>query len=304
MTLIRNLVIAFAVAAFAWSVLGWMFTRRDLKSMTQIEKANAEIDAATRREKRRTPKKMLQDALAQHGYKGDLTPIMVGITFVYLILTVVMISIGFNSLIGAVLAVPFSAGLAVLVSKHMVSRRKRKFQEQLLQALTLLAAQVEAGNGPQLALDRIIPSLQDPIRSELTATMDATVASKNLVQAMKDLEARYPSRPFQMFISALEIDEAKGGRLEPALRQAAAALQRDFDLGKEATAEIAQQKLEFIAITGIIGGIVVMVVVGNKEAAAESFLSPMGLVISAVTLANVALGIYRALNIFRKAQGE
>jgi Flp pilus assembly protein TadB len=302
--ILRNVVIAFSVAACVYALLGWVSTRNRLRTMTAIERANAQIAEAKRKEAQPKLKERFRRALLERGYKGDLTPVLAGMTFMYLICAVGFRILGINTVIGAILAVPATGAIALVIAQQAVVRRRRKFNVQLLQALTLLAAQVEAGNGAQRAIETIIPSLQDPIRSELAATMDATVASKNLVGAMQDLEARYPSRAFRMFIAALEIDQAKGGRLEPALRQAAATLQRDQDLSKEAVAELSQQKGEFFAIVAIISGVITMMVLGNRAASLNAYLSPIGLVISTVALANAGYGVYRGFKIFGKVKGE
>lgn len=294
----RYLLVSICVGFAAYALVGWYYAHSALRSMTAIERANAQIADARRKETRPKPKERLQQELARRGYRGDLTPVLAAMTFVYLISILILRALGVGDLVGVAIALPLSLGVAVAGLSQMVTRRRRKFNVQLLQALTLLAAQVEAGNGAQRAIEQIIPSLQDPIRAELAATMDATVASKDLVGAMRDLERRYPSKAFRMFIAALEIDQAKGGRLEPALRQAAATLQRDFDLSKEAQAEISQTKAEFVAIVGIIGLITVSMVVGGGQTARDAYFNPVGLIFVVIALANFGLGIARALKIF------
>lgn len=298
------LILSLCAAFAAYALVGWYYAHSALRNMTAIERANAQIEEAKRKENRPKPKDRLRRELTARGYTGDLTPVLAGMTFLYLVLVLALRMIGLPDLVGVLVALPLSVAAAVFGLNTMVTRRRRKFNQQLLQALTLLAAQVEAGNGAQRAIEQIIPSLQDPLRSELSAAMDATVASKDLVASMRDLEARYSSRAFQMFIAALEIDQAKGGRLEPALRQAAATLQRDFDLSKEAVSEISQTKMEFVSIVGIISVITVTMVLSGGDSSVEAFTNPFGIIVSTVALANFGLGIYRSLKIFGKARGD
>lgn len=301
--MIINLLLGVAVGFAVYCIYGWVMTQRALRHMTTIEKANSRIDEARRKEERPANKDRVRLYLVKRGYKGDMTPFFAAVTFGYIVIALAFRLVGASDLVGLLVALPVAFLGTMWGLTMLVVRRKRVFNQQLMQALTLIAAQVEAGNGAQRAIEQVIPSLQDPIRSELSAAMDATVASKDIVKAMKDLEERYPSRAFSMFIAALEIDQAKGGRLEPALRQAASTLQRDFELSQEAVAEISQTRSEFFAVIGIIGLICFSMFVGGGETTQAAYFTPVGLIAVGIGLLNFGLGIWRATRIFNNAKG-
>lgn len=302
--LLIYLVLAISAGFLVYCTYGWIVSRRALRHMTAIEKANARIEEAKLKDEKLPRKERLRLWLLRRGYRGDLTPFFAAVTFGYIVIALVMRLIGASDIIAVAVALPVTFAAVLWGLTYLAARRKRIFNQQLMQALTLVAAQVQAGNGAHRALEQVIPSLQDPLRSELSAAMDATVASKDLVRAMKDLEEKYPSRAFSMFIAALEIDQAKGGRLEPALRQAASTLQRDFELSQEAVAEISQTRSEFFSVIAIIGFVCFSMFTSGGETTQAAYFSFVGIVAVGLGLANFALGVWRASRIFSNVKGD
>lgn len=302
----NSLVVIAAMCAggSAYYAYGWYTARKALRSLTAIERANALIEEAKRKDAKPGLKQRLENELVRRGWKGDLALVLGGVTMLYVLISLVLRLFGLGGIAGAVVGLPISVGVVLMGLGSATTRRRRAFNHQLLQALTLLAGQIEGGNGPRRALELIIPSLQDPLRSELIGVMDATVASKNLVGALKDLLVRYPSRALSMFISALEIDEATGGRIEPALRQAADTLQRDFELSAEALAELSQTKAEFIVVVGIIGMVAVSMVTGGDATTKATYTTPVAIAVLLGLAAWFGFGIIRFLRILKKARGD
>ena len=231
-------------------------------------------------------------------------PLFVGATLMYALVMLIMIGLGLNAAVAGVLAVAVCFLTVWGILRAIVERKRRLFRRQLLQALTLMASQIEAGSGPKRALEQIVAQLEDPLGEELGAALAQTVASKDLVGALRDLSVRYPSRAFSMFIAAMEIDEMQGGSLAPALRQAAALLSRDFELVEEAQAELSQTRSEFFIVTGIIGFICVFMFEAGGQAAHDAYTSFIGIVILSIFIANFAFGIFRVLKLLSKAKGK
>lgn len=295
---------AVAFGACVFFIWTWVASRSRYSSATAIERASAEIEDARAREDRPGPRELLRAWLLRKGWYYDLTPLVSLWLLVYVVGGVALSLIGLPTVLTVILALPVSCGVAFISLSRLSDLRRRAFNRQLLQALRQLTGKIEGGVGPQRALEQVTPSLPEPLRGEMTAALEATVASKDLVGALQDLEARFPSRALAMVIAAFEMDRDKGARIEPALRQAGEILEREFELAGETAAELSQTKMEFYGIIGIIGTITLVMLMGGPAIAQQAYHSALGIVILAMFGGWFAVGILRAVRIFNKARGD
>lgn len=296
--------IAVAAAGCAFFLLRWAQLSAAARNLTQIERAQVVLEEARARETRLSWRERLARELTRNGYRGDLFPFFLALCFLYLAVVVGLRLFGVADWLGVLVGLPAS-GLAVwAAAQSMATRRRRLFNRQLLQLLELVAGQIEGGVGAQKALAAVVPNMQEPLKAEMNAVLDAQVASKDLISSIRELADRYPSRAFDMFISALEIDRAEGHAIGPALHQAASILNREFELSAEARAEVSQTKSEFFSVLAILGVVCAKMVFGGDPATQAAFFSPLGLIILIAAAGNVALGVVRALRLLNRARGD
>jgi len=165
-----------------------------------------------------------------------------------------------------------------------------------------LVAQLHAGSSAQLALERIVPNLPDPLRSEFDLALLRKRANMELSDAIAEVAKRYPSRAMDMLVAALRIDEQRGAKMAPALEQAASTVRQDFELRAEAEAEIAQERMQFFGIVGIIGAIVIFMFTRNSADQRDALTSPAGLTMIGAAAGNFVFGILRVLAMLQKAK--
>lgn len=302
--MIYSVIAAIAAGGAAFFAVSWWIARRSYRSMTAIERANAQIEEDRRRDTRLSWRGRVAEGLATIGYRGSLAPIAVGAGFCYLAIAGLLTLVGFGGLWAALAAAPIAILGAYGGLQSLERRRLNAFNSQLMQALELLAGQLEGGSGIGRALEQILPSLHDPLRREFEATLDKTVAAMPLVEAMQELAERYPSGAMDMFVAALELDRRQSVNLSPAIRQAAAMLRRNFELTSEGRAEIAQTRLEFFIVSAIIGGIIAMLVFSGDPQQQQVYRSGIGLVTVLGSIVLMVIGFVRARNIFRAVSGE
>lgn len=282
----------------------WLGAKSRHKSMTNIERANAQIEEDRASTKKADPMARFQKFLKTRGYEGDWIPIILVVSVLYMVSAVALKMIGIGTWVGAVLALPAAivvcfAGLATAKRKQ-----KKKFQMQLMQALGLIATQIEAGDGAKRAIEKTVGLVEEPLRGEFTNSLNSLIGTASLVTALKELQERYPSRAMRLFVAALEIDDRVGAKLAPALRQAQTSLEKDFELAAEANAEVSQARGEFFGITAVIGFIVVSLVGGSQGITREAYSSTIGMIILGICGVNYVWGILRTLKIFRLTQGS
>jgi Flp pilus assembly protein TadB len=297
------LLLAIAVAGVAFFVVSYVLSLVELRKIRGSRLETKRLDDIEGEEAaaRRPVRERVRGPLADAGWNGGMGPVLVAGAFLYAVCVLVLSAIGVPDLVGLALGLPASFGAATLAAMRIGARRQILFQRQLMFALSDIAARLQGGAGAKRALDQVVPNLENPLGAELEQALDST-QGQSLVDALQKVEERYPSRAFTLFITALEIDEKQGGQLAPALREASAMLQRQFELAEEAQAELAQAKMEFFVVAAIVGLIVVTMFTGSDDATRSVYFSFIGLIAVGFGFGNAAIGFLRAFRLFAKAR--
>lgn len=274
------------------------------RAMGQLETKRVEMEAARARENRVGLRDRVWAQAQALGYDGEVFPFAAAMAFLYLAVSLGLTMAKVPSVLAYLAGLPVSVAVVLAAARWSASKRRRRFNEQLVDMLELVASQIDGGTGPQRALQVVVPTMAEPLRSEMTRALDDQVATKNLITAMQELAQRYPSRAFSLFISALEIDQAAGHSIAPAIRQAAALLNADFQLRSEAVAEVAQQRGEFFIILAVVAALAGYMIFGGDEQNVDAYTSPIGLIALSAGFANVIWGVWRMLTMLRKLQGD
>jgi Flp pilus assembly protein TadB len=298
------IVAALATGAAAYFLLMTVLLRRMYKKgMTFTERSIAETAERERRDGRRSLLERLDTFLYQRGYGVEPLPVLVIGGLVYLIIAGVVRGFGLPLAASIIIGAPAAAFVGLGIVRVADTRRRRAFNAQLVSALSLVASQLESGNSPARAFEIVTPSLSQPLRGEFQRVLQAAEV-EDFADAVGRLKERYPSRSVDLLVAALRFNKRTGGSLAPIIREAAGVMQRELELGQEATAEIAQVRGEFFGIIGIIVLIMISLLSGADEEFRKQLLSPFGVITLVVFSANFLWGIKRALNKFSQARGD
>ena len=88
-----------------------------------------------------------------------------------------------------------------------------KFQEQLPEALDLLARAVRSGHAITSGLEIISTEMQDPIRAEFAEVVDEVSLGLTLKEALDNLCERVPSMDVRFFAIAILLQKETGGNI-------------------------------------------------------------------------------------------
>lgn len=300
---LMTLLVALAVGGAAYFAVSFLLTKISYRRVTKsrLQLAYLAIEEAERGSGP-SLRERIADRLVIAGWYGGLPPIVLAASFLYALCVLGMYVVGFNQIVGVVVAVPACVGVVSIIVIRVSTKRQLAFQRQLMPALGMLASQIEAGNGAERALEQILPSLEDPLGAELHAALAATVTME-LVPSLQEVARRYPSRAFTLFLAALEVDRLQGGALAPALREASSMLQRQFELSQEAQAEVSQAKVEFYTVGGIILMIAATLLSSDDPSIKDAYYSPTGFVALGIGFGLAGIGVWRAMRILREAKG-
>lgn len=301
---LTQVLVAAGAALTVWYLAQLVATVIVRRGLTPLELAAAQMEEDRRLQRRAPLAERISRKLRDHGWDGDLR--LLGYLAVVLwmaasLLVSVVVGTGPVAVVVGGLAVGVGA---FLVSTRLRFRRKQAFDRQLLRMFTMLAAQIEAGSGPQHALEIILGGLDDPLRTEMRAVLDEAATNRDLVSATRRLAQRYPSRAMDLYLASLEMTQEMGVPIAPALRRAAEILSGDFELIAEAKAELAQQRGEFYGVFIIICLIALMTLRGLPGGVGAVFTNPIALGVFGFAAGNMALGAWRASRAIRSAQEE
>lgn len=299
--MLLNLLLGLTAGGAFYYLLAWLTASRDLRSMSYVDVRNAQIEEDISLERRLSRREQIERRLMALGYEGDWTPLLAGVTFLYLVIGVVLSFFGFGTIVGVVIALPISIIGAVTALASARRKRMGRFERQLVQVLSSVAGHLESGDVPQMAFQKAARLVENPLRSELEAALASKIGSESLSGAMGELGRRYPSKAMRLLVAALAIDDRVGARLSPALRQAETILERQFELAAEGQAEVSQARSEFYSIAIVMAVIAVLLIAGSGGEARSAYTSASGIFAMSLGIINYAFGAYRAQRIFRKA---
>ena len=292
------------VGGSAFFAIRWSQIWRVEARKTELQKRREEIDYQASLSNRQSLGAKIKRVFSDYGWEGDVTPLLMVSGVLYLVMVSVLSIIGIQGVPRAILALPASLLIVGGISASAANKKKRLFNKQLMQALDLFAAQLKSGLSSVRAMEQTLPSLPQPLRGEMAIALEKYRASAKLGDALAEVQERFPSRAMQMLVVSVRIDEERGGRMADALEQAADNVRKDFELGAEAQAELAQEKAQFYGIVLILGIFSYITLIRADENTMKSFTTMPGSAIIFIAVANAVFGIFRTLRVFSKAKGE
>jgi tight adherence protein B len=164
----------------------------------------------------------------------------------YYILVLFHIRTEFNLLAGAcMVAAPFA------VIAWLRSRRLRKFEEHLPEALDLLGRAVRAGHSFTTGLELIAQECAQPIAGEFRTTFEEQNLGLPLRDSLLNLTERIPLVDVRMLVTALLIQRDTGGNLAEILDELSRVIRERFRIYREVGVKTAQGKLTAGILIGL-----------------------------------------------------
>jgi tight adherence protein B len=142
--------------------------------------------------------------------------------------------------IAAAAAVPF---LAVALLSQLISRRKRKFEAQFPDALTLIASSLSAGHTFLRAIQMMTEEAEAPISEEFARVVSETQLGAPLVEALDGMAQRLDIRDVDWVVQAIRIQQSVGGKLADLLHTLADFIRAREEIRREVAVLTAEGKM-------------------------------------------------------------
>lgn len=208
-----------------------------------------------------------------------------------------LLNLGAATLLGIVAAIAsgqlvpglLTAGACTLLPRWILHRLRQRrlaaIEQQLPDALQVIAGGLRAGVSLPLALQQLVREGLPPLAQEVELVLREHRLGKPLDQALEDFAARLPLQPITLIVAAMRIATETGGSLAEALERAALTVRAQLAMEGKISALTAQGKLQAVVV-GLLPVLLLAVLDRlEPEAMAVLWSTPMGW----ATLAGIAL---------------
>jgi tight adherence protein B len=187
--------------------------------------------------------------------------------------------IALTGLLGWVLSGSIGVGLGVaalaaalprLLFKFLRKRRMDKLEQQLPDALMLLAGGLKSGVGLSQAVTQLVREIQAPLSQEFDVVLREQRLGVAMDEALENFNRRLPLQSVTLVVSAMRIATETGGHLAESLERAANTLRQKLAMEGKIRSLTAQGKLQ-AWVAGLLP-VVMMLVLRKMEPEAMGLL--------------------------------
>jgi tight adherence protein B len=126
-----------------------------------------------------------------------------------------------------------------------------KFQEQLPEALDLLARALRSGNALTAGLETVAEEMQDPIGGEFSAVVDEIKLGLTLNEAFANLCERVPSTDLRFFAIAILLQKETGGNIAEILDNISNLIRQRVQFGRQVKALTAEGRFSALVLLAL-----------------------------------------------------
>lgn len=242
----------------------------------------------------------LQRALVRAQAPFGAGPLLLGAGALFLLVLLGMSMIGAPRLLALFAAAALAGGAPYLIITGMTQRRRKRFLDQLPQAVDLMARSLQAGHPVANAMSVVGQRLTAPMGPEFQIVIDEMTYGLDRDQALDNLVRRFPVAELRMFTASLEVTRESGGNLAEVFLKLADAIRAKEHLRKKIIAISAEGRMTFWVVTALpmLVSAALMLVRPNfyLDVAKDPLFWPM-ISFAPVTLTIGAVIIWRMVNI-------
>lgn len=136
-----------------------------------------------------------------------------------------------------------------LLVAWLKKRRERRFEEQLPDALLMIAGTLRAGASLNVAMESMVSESKPPVSQEFELMLREQRLGVDLDTALQNMEKRMPLQDFIMVVAGMRISREVGGNLADTLEGIADTLRRKLTMEGKIQALTAQGRMQGIVMT-------------------------------------------------------
>ncbi len=164
-------------------------------------------------------------------------------------LFVVLMVLGFASLIALPLALIIGVAVPIMILVHIRGRRAAKIARQLPDGIDLMVRSLRAGHPLNSAFQLIAREVPDPLGSEMGIVADAITYGDDLTDAMIAFADRVGFEDARYLAVAINIQAGTGGNLAHVLESLAKVIREQFAMQRKIRSLSAEGRLTAIIVS-------------------------------------------------------
>jgi tight adherence protein B len=174
--------------------------------------------------------------------------------------------------------------------KVLTSRRRKKFNAQLPDALTALSGSLRAGRSVGQAMEAISREVADPMGRELRKVVAEVRLGRSLHDTLTDAAERVGSEDFRWAVLAMQIQAEVGGNLAELLDQVAATMRERSRMKGEVKSLTAEGRASALMLVIMVPGLGLAMAGMNPEYMAPLFSTSTGKILLGVSAVMITGG--------------
>ena len=167
----------------------------------------------------------------------------------------------------AVLGAPFAAKWYL---DHRITRRRKTFEQQFPEALTLIASSLSAGHTFLRSIQMMNEEAEGPLAEEFGRVVSETELGDPLVDALERLSQRIAVRDVDWVVQAIKIQQTVGGKLADLLHTLADFIRSREEVRREIDVLTAEGRVSAF----VLGGLPVFLLL-TIQVISPSYMEPM-----------------------------
>ncbi|HHP50716.1 MAG TPA: secretion system protein [Moorella mulderi] len=206
-----------------------------------------------------------------------------------------------GSPIGVILMALILGPVPIYLLRFLLGQRLRRFQQQLPDALTLMANAVRAGFGLFQAMEVVRREMSPPITQEFARVLLEHSLGMDAEVVLRRLGERIPNPELDLAITAIIVQRRTGGNLGEILDSIADTIRERMRLADEVNILTAQARISALILSLLPIGLGLVIYFINPPYIVPLFTHPLG---RALLVAGVAGEVLGSLFMFRLMEVE
>ena len=224
---------------------------------------------------------------------------VVGLSMAAAVVAFVAVSPFVDGVVVPAVAALVAASLPVLHVHRRRARRLARFEEQLPDALTMMARALQAGHPFNETIKMIGEEMADPIGGEFRQVFNDINYGSSSKAAFMSLLTRVPSMSVNTLVIAILIQSESGGRLSEIVTKIAAVIRGRFRLSRKVRTLSAEGRLSAWILTLLPFALALVISITTPSYLPSMLEEPGGRKMVGTSLVLVALGIVWMRSIIR-----
>ena len=177
-----------------------------------------------------------------------------------------------------------------IIVRSMRSRRLRKFNDQLGDAINLMVNSLKAGYSVPIAMETVANDMPPPISEEFRRVVIETGLGISLENALRNMLRRVHSNDLDLLITAINVQNEVGGTLADILETISETIRERVRIQGEIKTLTAQGEITGYVLGGLPFALTVILFILNREYMTRMFTTPCGWIMSSVAVVIVVVG--------------